>query len=63
MGLPVQETMDGRALVEIFDPQFVAANPVATDQIPEPEETVGSFDYTDEELASVQRELKSLGYL
>jgi predicted AlkP superfamily phosphohydrolase/phosphomutase len=63
MGLPVQENMDGRALVEAFEPAFVEANPVAVDQIPEPEETVGSFDYTDEELASVQRELKSLGYL
>jgi predicted AlkP superfamily phosphohydrolase/phosphomutase len=62
MGHPVQENMDGRALVEMFDPAFVAANPVRTDQVPEPDEREG-YDFSDDEVGSVQDELKALGYL
>jgi arylsulfatase A-like enzyme len=63
MDLPVQENMDGRALVEAFDPDYVAASPVRVDQVPEPEEPEGGYDYSDDEIGSVQDELKALGYL
>ena len=64
MGHPVQENMDGRALTELYDPAFVAAHPVAFDQVPEPEDpVVAGYDYSEDEIGSVQDELKSLGYL
>jgi arylsulfatase A-like enzyme len=63
MGLPVQGTMDGRALTELFDPDHVAATPVEIDQIDEPADPEDGYDYSEDEIGSVQDELKSLGYL
>ena len=63
MGLPVQGTMDGRALTELFDPEYVATTPVVVDNIPEPPDPEEGYDYSDDEIGSVQDELKSLGYL
>jgi predicted AlkP superfamily phosphohydrolase/phosphomutase len=63
MGLPVQQNMDGRALVELYDPAYVAEHPVAFDQIPERDDSAAGYDYSDDELGSVEAELKSLGYL
>ena len=51
------------ALLELFDPAWVAAHPLRTDQVPEPEEPEGGYDYSDDEIGSVQDELKALGYL
>jgi hypothetical protein len=36
---------------------------VEFDQVPEPEDATGAYDYSDDEIGSVQEELKSLGYL
>ncbi len=64
MGHPAQENMDGRVITELFEPQFVADNPVAFDQVPEPADPVDrGYDYSEDEIGSVQDELKSLGYL
>jgi predicted AlkP superfamily phosphohydrolase/phosphomutase len=64
MGHPTQENMDGRVLTELYETAHVAAHPVAVDQVPEPEDPVTTgYDYSEDEIGSVQDELKSLGYL
>jgi hypothetical protein len=55
--------MDGRAVTDAYEPDYVAAHPVEFDQVPEPEDATGAYDYSDDEIGSVQEELKSLGYL
>jgi predicted AlkP superfamily phosphohydrolase/phosphomutase len=63
MDLPVQTNMDGRVIEEIYEPDYLAARPISTDQVPEPPDPDDSYDFSDAEAGSVQDELKALGYL
>jgi len=59
--VPVPDDMDGRILTEIFDDQYVKANPL---QVMKPEDTgVSEYTYSDEETEKVEKRLKDLGYL
>ena len=62
MGQPVPEDMDGRVLEELFEPAFIAANPV---QVGGSEGLKGGqgAQYSDEEAAIVEERLKALGYI
>jgi predicted AlkP superfamily phosphohydrolase/phosphomutase len=60
-GVPVPDDMDGRILTEIFDDQYVKANPL---QVMKSEDTgVSEYTYSDEETGKVEKRLKDLGYL
>ena len=63
LGLPIPDDMDGRPLLEIFDPDFVATHPVcyataepAGAAKPEPQ-------YDQEEASEMERRLRGLGYV
>jgi predicted AlkP superfamily phosphohydrolase/phosphomutase len=62
MGQLVPEDMDGRVLEELFEPAFIARNPV---QIGGGEGLKGGqgAQYSDEEAAIVEERLKALGYI
>ena len=62
MGQSVPEDMDGRVLEELFEPAFIAANPV---QVGVSEGLKGGqgAQYSDEEAAIVEERLKALGYI
>jgi predicted AlkP superfamily phosphohydrolase/phosphomutase len=62
MGQPVPEDMDGRLLEELFEPAFIAGNPVHVGG----SEGLGGgqgAQYSDEEAAIVEERLKALGYM
>jgi predicted AlkP superfamily phosphohydrolase/phosphomutase len=60
-GVPIPEDMDGKVLVELFRPEFLAAQPVRTGGV----SGIASRDtgYTDEERSKVEERLQALGYL
>jgi hypothetical protein len=62
MGLPVQEDMDGAVATDALTPEFVAANPIRTDQLPPPAETVAA-DMSDQDRRAIEGMLEGLGYL
>jgi len=60
-GVPVPADMDGRILTEIFDDQYVKANPP---QVMKSDDTgTSEYIYSDEETEKVEKRLKDLGYL
>jgi predicted AlkP superfamily phosphohydrolase/phosphomutase len=60
-GVPVPDDMDGRILTEIFDEEYVRANPP---QMAKSEDSGESeYNYSGEEEKEVQKRLKDLGYL
>ncbi len=63
LGLPIPEDMDGRPLLEIFDPGFVAKHPV---RFAAPE-AVGAIEsepeYDQEDASEMERRLRGLGYI
>ncbi len=59
---PIPAEMDGRVLEEVFDPEALAAHPVAYDPKSEGDPNLrGSFSEGDEQ--KVRAHLQSLGYL
>jgi predicted AlkP superfamily phosphohydrolase/phosphomutase len=62
MGQPVPEDMDGRVLEELFEPAFIAANPVQVGGSAGLKGGQGA-QYSDEEAAIVEERLKALGYI
>ena len=65
-GHPMPPDMDGRVLTEIFTPQFQRNTPIETGTEPARFAHVadsGQFDYTPEEQAELERQLRQLGYL
>jgi len=62
MGQPVPEDMDGRVLEELFEPAFIAANPVQVGGSAGLDAEQGA-QYSDEEAAIVEERLKALGYI
>ncbi|MBA3832242.1 MAG: alkaline phosphatase family protein [Chthoniobacterales bacterium] len=62
-GVAVPEDMDGRVLVEAFQPDFLAAHPVKAGAASGTSANDRSSGYTDEESAKVEERLQALGYL
>jgi predicted AlkP superfamily phosphohydrolase/phosphomutase len=63
-GEPIPSDMDGRALEEIFEPRFVADNPlILRDVEPEERRDFGRGTYTEEEEREIEERLKGMGYL
>ncbi len=59
---PVPEDMDGRVLEELFEPAFIAGNPVHVGGSEGLKGGQGA-QYSDEEAAIVEERLKALGYI
>jgi predicted AlkP superfamily phosphohydrolase/phosphomutase len=62
MGQPVPADMDGRVLEELFEPAFIAANPIQVG-ISEGSDGGQGAQYSAEEAAIVEERLKALGYI
>lgn len=61
-GLPVPDDMDGKVLLEAFQPDFTAQNPVKT-AAAESFAEAGKQDFSDTENEAIAKRLRSLGYL
>lgn len=61
LGQPVPDGLDGRPAVEVVEPGFLEANPLATRSALGPRETAG--EYSQAEAAAVAEHLKDLGYI
>ena len=62
MGQPVPADMDGRVLEELFEPAFIAGNPIQVGGSAGSDGGHGA-QYSDEEAAIVEERLKALGYI
>ncbi len=62
LGLPVPEDMDGRVLIEALASEFVAERPVRLGP-PALAERTADGDYSPEEKADVEAQLRALGYI
>ena len=62
LGQPVPADMDGRVLEELFEPAFIAANPIQVG-ISEGSDGGQGAQYSAEEAAIVEERLKALGYI
>ena len=62
---PIPSDMDGKVLVDLFNPEFLSSHPVRyEDEDQEPEILAGRLgDYSPEEAAQVEERLKALGYI
>ncbi len=69
MGLPIPADMDGRPLLDAFDPDFVAEHPPVFEQSGEPSDSAdaGSVaneaEFTDAEAELIAQRLRALGYI
>jgi predicted AlkP superfamily phosphohydrolase/phosphomutase len=63
-GQKIPAEMDGRVLLDLFEPEYVAKNPVAYDQAKDQDQigATGST-YSAEDAALVEERLKALGYI
>jgi arylsulfatase A-like enzyme len=62
-GLPVPEDMDGRVLLELFEEDFLQANPVRRIPQVQMERSPVEGAYSEEEEAELKRHLENLGYI
>ena len=62
MGVPVPDNMDGRVLTELFDPDFLSANPWAV-KVAQPSGGQPEHSFQPEEEAEIEVRLRGLGYL
>ena len=62
LGQPVPEDMDGRVLQDLFEPTFIAQNPVQVSGSNGAEDRKVA-QYSEEEAAIVEERLKALGYI
>jgi predicted AlkP superfamily phosphohydrolase/phosphomutase len=64
MGQPIPDDMDGRVLVEAFDPEFAKQHPVQHEKSSaSASEPVDNTTYTAEDAAQIEARLKALGYI
>ena len=64
LGLPVPEDMDGRVLVELFQPEALAARPIRRQGVGEARaEMPPRSPYSEAEAREIERRLQDLGYL
>ncbi|MBV8098683.1 MAG: alkaline phosphatase family protein [Verrucomicrobia bacterium] len=63
-GQKIPSDMDGRVLLDLFEPDFVAQNPVTYDQVDAQDQGGGTGPtYSAEDAALVEERLKALGYI
>jgi predicted AlkP superfamily phosphohydrolase/phosphomutase len=63
-GQPIPSDMDGRVLLDLFEPEFVAKHPVVYDQVQGDDQTPGNGStYSAEDAALIEERLKALGYI
>jgi predicted AlkP superfamily phosphohydrolase/phosphomutase len=62
-GVPVPEDMDGKVLVDAFQPEFLAEHPARAGAASGTSGKDRASGYTDEESAKVEERLQALGYL
>jgi len=64
LGESIPKDMDGRVLKGVFEPRFLASNPITSEDI-EPEERMdhGRGAYTEKEKREIEERLKGMGYL
>jgi hypothetical protein len=63
-GQKIPSGMDGRVLLDLFEPEFVAKNPIVYDAVLAEDQTGGTGStYSVEDAAVVEERLKALGYL
>lgn len=63
-GQKIPSDMDGKVLLELFEPEFVAKNPVEYDQVSSGNQSTGTGStYSQEDAALVEERLKALGYI
>ncbi len=60
-GIPIPDDMDGRVLTEIFDEEYLRANPPQTTE--SEDSGASEYNYSGKEEEEVQKRLKDLGYL
>lgn len=64
MGQPVPSDMDGRVLVECFDPVYISENPVRYSESDTADDSEGSHQqFTEDESAMIAKRLQALGYI
>jgi predicted AlkP superfamily phosphohydrolase/phosphomutase len=63
LDLPVPEDMDGRPLLDIFEPDFRAAHPVRYAKARKPTKAAEGSSYDEEDAAEMERRLRGLGYV
>jgi len=63
LDVPVPADMDGRALVELLEPQVAARNPVVISDVDAGQAGVGNREYTEGEEDEILDRLRDLGYL
>ena len=63
-GQKIPADMDGRVLLDLFEPEFVASHPVAYDDVAPQDQGGGTGStYSAEDAALVEERLKALGYI
>jgi hypothetical protein len=64
LGLPIPDDLDGRALLELFNPAWQADHPIISQHLAEAETTPeAARPYSIEEEALIAEHLRGLGYL
>ncbi len=63
LGVPVPEDMDGKVLVDVFGPEFLASHPVRTGGAAGTSSQDPSSGYTTEETSKIEERLQALGYI
>ncbi len=63
MGVPIPKDMDGRVLIEAFDPKLIATRPVKYEMAEEAPVSGSEQKYTQEDQEKLKQVLKGLGYL
>jgi predicted AlkP superfamily phosphohydrolase/phosphomutase len=61
--LAVPSYVDGRVLIELYDPAYLADHPVKTEQNPEGNDQQKIQDYTQNEEEAIKKQLQDLGYM
>jgi predicted AlkP superfamily phosphohydrolase/phosphomutase len=63
-GQKIPSDMDGRVLLDLFEPEFVAQHPVVYDEVGSQDQGAGTGStYSAEDAALVEERLKALGYI
>jgi predicted AlkP superfamily phosphohydrolase/phosphomutase len=63
-GQPIPSDMDGRVLLDLFEPEYVATHPVVYDQAKGDDQTPSNGStYSPEDAALIEERLKALGYI
>jgi predicted AlkP superfamily phosphohydrolase/phosphomutase len=65
MGIPIPEDMDGRVVVEMFSPQFIANNAIVKTSVDQERPNASAVEeaYDEDELREIEKRLEDLGYL